>query len=293
MPGIDDPFDAINKQIPEYPTHPISRILELTLASMVLDAGANVHPVAGMLNAVRNFFSKKDAEARVQALLQVLESYVREHDQRIEELSAKTDSPEFIETLLVAVDHALRTANAEKIKRFALVLGHELLSDSDARSYEDAATQIRNLSELGEADIEVLSIFHAFQADLVSDTPILGAGWQFWGMIHGVTEEVAERGIPLDKFYSRCAKLNGYGLVHQVETGNTYFSTEGDGMSYTLASDAYLITHSGKELIDILGNSAELLVSADEYRKRVLTVSERMKAGFAEDYPPPYRLDTA
>lgn len=293
MPRIDDPFDAVNEQCPEHPTHPISRILECPPVSILIDVGAEMHPFAGMANAVRKFFSKGEAAARVKALLQVLEKYVRDHDQQIEELSTKMDSPEFVETLLVAVDETLRTANAEKIKRFALVLGHDLLSDGDARSYEDAATYIRTLSELGEADIEVLSILHAFQADLAHDASMPYPGRLFWGSMAGVKGEVAERGIPHDEFISRCSKLNGYGLVHKADYDDgPFLMPESDDMSYALETIGYLITRGGKKLMDILGNSPELLTLAGEHRKQVLDSIEQLKAGSLLSFPPPYRRRT-
>lgn len=281
MPGIDDPLDAVRKQYPEHATP----------ASLLIDVGAQLHPFAGMVNAVRAFFSKREAEARVKALLQAIEWYVRENERQIEELSDRVNSSEFIETLLGTVDRTLRTANTHKIRRFAQVLGHELISESDVCSYEDAAAYIKTLSELGEMDIKVLSVLHAFQSYLLTDagrSHKADAGRLFWGIMQGVYGEISERGITFEEYYSRCSKLNGYGLLHRVNSGPG-FSWSSNDMPYEIECDAHFITKSGKKLIDILGNDTGLLATADEHRKQVLIDIERLKAGTINSFPQPYR----
>jgi hypothetical protein len=277
MPGIDDPLDAVKKQYPE----------RSSLASVLIDVGSELHPFASMVNAVRNFFSKREAEERVKALLQALEWYVRQNERRIEDLSDKINAPEFIETLLVAADKTLHTANVEKIKRFARVLGHELISDNDTRSYEDAATYIRTLSELGEADIETLSLIHAFQIYALSseafDSHKSNWGWLFWGMMKGIYGEINRRSIHFDEFRSRCARLNSYGLLHRVsnDDGSGIWMKDSDDAAFEIESAGYLLARKGKKLIEILGSSPELLSAADEHRKQVqaeLDDRERHKA---------------
>lgn len=277
MPGIDDPLDAVKRQYPE----------STTPAGILIDVGAEMHPFAGMANAVRNFFSKREAEARVRALLQALEWYVREHERRIEEITDRTDSPEFIEALLVAVDKSLHTANVEKIKQFARVLGHELLSDGDARNYEDAAAYIRTLSELREADIEVLSIIHAFQSlprnNEGEDFPKTDKpGQLFWGVIEGINSEVARRAITTDDFFSRCSKLRACGLLHKAGVGASFWYSGGDDMPYEIEGGAYYITQSGRKLIEILGNSPELMAEAVLHRRKVLADIERRRIELEE-----------
>lgn len=282
MPGIDDPLDAVKNQYPA----------RSAVADALINAGAELHPFAGMVNAVRSFFSKKEAEARIEALLKALEWYVREHERRIEDLSEKTSSPEFIETLLVAADKALHASNVEKIKRFAYVLGHELLSGRDPRGYEDDAAYTRTLSELGEVDIQVLSVIQAFQSYLL-DNPTSHKGDRgrlFWGLMGGVYGELNERGIPYDEFFSRASKLNGYGLVHRVGSGaGFWWADDGGDMPYEIEGGAYFITSSGRKLIDIIGDSPDLLAAADEHREQVLADIEKLKAGTLNKFPQPYR----
>jgi hypothetical protein len=275
MTKIDDPLDAVKKQYPEHPSS----------MSVLIDVGSELHPFASMVNAVRNFFSKRQAEERVKALLQALEWYVRENERRIEDLSDQINAPEFIETLLVATRETLHTANVAKIKRFARVLGHELISDSDARSYEDAAAYIRTLSELGEADIETLALIAAFQAYVSSGEALSSYksnwGWLFWGMMKGIYGEIEKQSIPFDEFRSRCSKLNGYGLLHKVSNSSGTWWDSGNDASFEIESAGYYIAQKGKKLIHILGNNPELLAVANEHRRQVeaeLDDIERRKA---------------
>lgn len=291
MSGIDDPLEAVRKQYPE--RQPLVSVL-LDAGAVLLDAGAPLHPLGTLLNAVRNFFSKREAEARIGALLQNLEWYVRENERRVDDLSGKISSPEFIETLLVAADKTVHMVSAERIKRFASVLGHELVYGAgDSRGYEEAVAYVRTLSELGEADIEVLSILHAFQIYLLSDEAharTSDAGRLFWGMMTGVWGVAEERGISSAEYYSRCSRLNGYGLVHRVSSGQGFFGgAGGDDLPFEVEGGAHYITPAGKELIDILGNDPELLAAADEHRGRVLVDIERLKAREIDRFPQPYQ----
>lgn len=63
----------------------------------------------------------------------------------------------------------------------------------------------------------------------------------------------------------------------------------GDDLPYQLEGGAHYITRDGKKLMDILGNSPELLAVADEHRRQVLTDIERLKAGLIDRFPHPYR----
>jgi len=60
MAAIDDPIDAVKNQYPKYSSDPVD---------VLLDVVAESHPFAGMANAIRNFFSKREAGERVEALL--------------------------------------------------------------------------------------------------------------------------------------------------------------------------------------------------------------------------------
>jgi len=278
MPGIDDPIDAVKKQYLERPTGAD------VLMDVVTDVVAQLCLPVGMVKVLMNFVSKREAESKVELMLQAFEECLRDQGRRIEKFPNEMFSPEFIETMLVAAEKALRTANLEKIKRFGRVLGHEWISDGNARSYEDAADFIRILSELGEADIEVLSVIHAFQTDLVSDGASLsGLGLLYDGAMVGVRGGIAERGIESEEFFSRCSRLHGYGLLHRVRRGTFY------DQSYEVEGFDVLLTRNGKKLMEILGNSPELMAEAAEHHKKVQLDIERLNAGEIDSFPQPYR----
>src|SRR5258706_2139421 len=230
MSGIDDPIDAVKKQYPEQ---------SLSAVDVLLDVVAESHPFAGMANAIRDFFSKKEAEARVKALLEALEWLIREHEKRIDDLSERLNSPEFGEILLVAVNETLRTANVQKIKRFAKVLGNELISNNNPISTDDAAAYIRDLSELGEADISALSILHEFQRSISFDVLSTGSGPVLVENMRQILMEVRKRGMEREEFYLRCSKLGGYGLVLSIEKR---------GVGASPDSLIFLLSSSGKKI---------------------------------------------
>jgi len=236
MSGIDDPIAAAKKRYPE----PSSM---KNAAELLIDVAAQSSPFAGMANAIREFFSAKQASERVKALLDQLEWYIREHESRLDRLEEKMNAPEFIETLLVAVDESLHTANTEKIRCFAKVLGHELLHGGGAKSLENAAVYIRDLSELGEADIEVLSILHNFQRSLDLEYVARTGIPVVLEPMRLAVREAQKRGIPREELYFRLSRLAGYGLVLQMDKAR--FGASPDEF-------VFLTTSNGKNLIRIL-----------------------------------------
>src|SRR3972149_4636640 len=71
MPGIDDPLEAARKQ---YSGEPTDKALELVMA-----AAGTLHPLYGVVSAIREFFSKKSAEDRVREMFDVLASEINRH----------------------------------------------------------------------------------------------------------------------------------------------------------------------------------------------------------------------
>jgi len=153
------------------------------------------------------------------------------------------NSPEFIETVLVAVNETLRTARVERIKRFARVLSYELVYGNKVTTSEDATTYIRTLSELAEADLSVLSTMYQFQANLdLEYIALYGVPLILEPMRQTVIEAKA-RGILREELYSRCSCLTGYGLVLQMDKSR--FNASPDEF-------VFLLTSSGRKLIQIL-----------------------------------------
>jgi hypothetical protein len=249
MASIDDPIEATRKQ---YPEESKNQIFELSLA-----AASALSPAFGLVESILSHFSTKAAFERVEALLKTLEEEVRRHDRDLLSLKDRLRSPEFIQTLMVAVDYTARTADLRKVQRFAAVLADGLvLGDQSERLWEDAAAFIRDAAELGEADIQVLGVLYSIQGNLPSShlAPVqqdaAGKMFQlspdpnpFTELHEQVLNKVDEQHIPRDEFYSRCARLSGFGLVLEVPT-NVARQSPGDY--------CYRITVRGKRLAEIL-----------------------------------------
>jgi hypothetical protein len=162
---------------------------------------------------------------------------------KIEELELdQLQRTEAKEPVIAAVTEALLSPDVNKIKRFAAILGHEFLGKASKTDWENAATYIRELSQLGDDDIRVLRILHELQRsafighDQKPDQP------QFAGTMERALLTAERAGMSREDVYSRCARLNGFGLTLQMERPR--------GM---VAVDyVYRLTRQGKDLIDIL-----------------------------------------
>jgi hypothetical protein len=186
-----------------------------------------------------------------------LEDEVRRLGRDLQRLREQLRSPGFVETLITAVDYAVRTANLRKVRRFAAILADGLvLDDQSERRWEEATQFIRDVSELGEADIEVLKVLHSVQGNLSSSyfAPVqrdaTGKRSQlspdphpFIERLQQVLNRIDQLEVPRDEFYSRCARLSGFGLVLEVPR-EPQFQSPGDY--------CYRITLRGKRLVEVL-----------------------------------------
>jgi len=235
MSEIDDPIAAVKQQYPETATGPIS---------VMLDVLGALHPFAGVGNIFRQFISQAEQKARVRALFEAIEWYVREHDKKIEELALEKqlEKPEAKEAVIAAVTEALLSPDLNKIKRFAAILGHEFIGSGSTTEWEDAAAYIRALSQLGDNDIRVLRILHQQQRTAFIGHEQKPDQPQFARTMERILITAEQGGISREDVYSCCARVNGFGLTLQMERPR--------GM---VAVDyVYRLTRHGKHLIDIL-----------------------------------------
>ncbi len=142
MPGIDDPIDAVKKQYPEESSSPLE---------LILDVASKFDKFVGVVNTIRKQFSKDTAIEKVEALLTAFESTIRRSECDVQRISLKLESPEFVETLSVAVSESIRTSDRRKIARFGSILGYSVAEEGNPRSSEEASAYIRDLAQLGEA----------------------------------------------------------------------------------------------------------------------------------------------
>ena len=219
MSSIDDPIEAVRMQHREQP----DKILDI-----ILEIAGKLDPFTGVVSTIKKHFSQKEAAERVMALFKAHELVIRGLGKDIKDLEDRLQSPEYIEALIVAVHESLRTSNLRKVQRFASILGYELaLGKASLRTWEDAAAFIRDLAELGEADIQALKILDSVQSDLLDDEvkwPINVHSYDpnlFTVRHQRVLDLIDERGIQREEFYSRCSRLTGFGLTLEVPRNET------------------------------------------------------------------------
>jgi hypothetical protein len=235
--AIDNEFDAVHSQYDAQAPNPV--------VNLVLAAGEKVGLPVGPIIAIRDHFSNAAVKERVEALLVELERAVRRHDTSLQNLETQLTASGFREALLAAAAETSRVENERKIERFASVLGFELATpDQGTAAWDDATAFIRDLSQLGESDIEAMKLLYANQS-----TQSAGFGRVpldpnvYTRLLKQLLDSVDIAGIERDDFYSRCARLTGFGLILEVQRSDVRQSP---------SDYCFRLTARGKKLIQII-----------------------------------------
>jgi hypothetical protein len=236
MAGIDDPIEATKKQYPEESPSPLA---------VMIDVLEPWHPFAGMVAVFRQFTSHAKTSARVKALFEAFEWYIRRHEAKLEELTLEKqlELPAAKDAVIAAVTESIFTPDVDKIKRFGAILGYNFMGKKGRVHWERAAAYIRALSQLGDDDIKVLRILHDLQRGSfigAEQKPDLAA---IPRTMERALINAEKEGISREDTYSRCARLNGFGLTLQMERPR--------GMA-SAVDYVYRLTRQGKQLMDIL-----------------------------------------
>jgi hypothetical protein len=205
--AIDDELDAIREAYPDEPTSILRRILKLA---------SPVSFEAKIITTLLEVFSTDAKGERVNALLMALEKVVRRNEENLEKIDTLIRSPQFVETLLVAVHESLNTINLNKVERFAHVLGNTLCREKEETNWEETAAFIRDLAQLTEEDIIALRILDDVTGDLARSLSNLHTPDPFTRINKELLIEIHKRGVHPDDFYSRCSRLSGFGLTLPV-----------------------------------------------------------------------------
>lgn len=236
MPGIDDPIDAVKKQYADKPS---------TALEVILEVAGKFYPLVGLASIIQKFFSKQAASERVTALFEAIEFEVRRQEKELKEIVDKIESPEFVETLIVAVNETLQSASKKKVARYAAVLGYSLTAESSAVSWEDVSAYIIDLSQLGESDLEALKILYSAQSKALSEGNFSTDPNPFTALLGDVHKAVDQFGMSRDEFYSRCSRLGGFGLCLEVQRNDVRMGP-GD--------HCFRLTGRGKKLISMISH---------------------------------------
>jgi hypothetical protein len=235
MGGIDDPIEAVKKQYPEERPGPLA---------IMLDILGPWHPFSGMLAAFRQFTSQAETTARVKALFEAFEWYVRRHEAKLEELALERqlEIPAAKEAVIAAVTESVFTADINKVKRFGAILGHNFVGNKGRPDWERATAYIRALSQLGDDDIKILRILYDLQRDRFTGIEQKPDKAALPKTMERALINAERQGTSREYTYSRCARLNGFGLTLQMERPRGL-----GGVDYV-----YRLTRHGKHLMDIL-----------------------------------------
>jgi hypothetical protein len=230
---IDDPYHMIEQQHKEESDPIFEKVMELF---------SQIEPMVGVVNTIRKVFSKDASIARVNALLGFLIPEVRRIEGETDKLTKRLESPELAETVIVTINETIRTTDLEKIRRFAAILGHTLTTERKT-SWDDAAAYIRDIAQLGDRDIKALQILYSVQKDLFLGRNLALDPKSYTEKNGEVLKLAHESGMPRDDFYSRCSRLNGFGLAIEVQRNDARVSPN---------DHCFRLTTRGRELVSII-----------------------------------------
>lgn len=174
-----------------------------------------------------------------------LEKTVRQHGKTLADLEVQWSTSGFREALFTATVQATLVENQAKIQRFARVLGFELATpDMGMAAWDDAAAFIRDIAQLGESDIEALRLLYENQSGISAGfgrVPLDPNAYteRLQDLLVGVDQAHIDR----DDFYSRCARLTGFGLVLEVQRNDRRQAP---------ADHCFRLTARGRKLIQII-----------------------------------------
>lgn len=121
-------------------------------------------------------------------------------------------SPRFTDAVIAAAEETTRTANADKILRFGLVLANGCDPEIDVSDDADLSSFIRDVSQLSELDLRTLQIVASTaRADILLESDVPDSTDNMLGqhLIAAAAREKLER----DDFYSHAYRLVGFGLL--------------------------------------------------------------------------------
>jgi hypothetical protein len=215
---IDDPVDASFEAWPEEPGGLGKKANELALSFSGL-----VFPPAKVWKILKDQFAGPSRFARIEYLftavrmqLKILESQNAVAREQLAAIEEKLETPQFSEAVSAACEEAARTTNVEKIEQFASILVSSLTPNQWADPDEDIAAMIRDIAQLGDKDIRVLSMLQTVHASAIASSPNLYEPDAFSRETAALMRDVRSSGIHSDDFLSTCERLRGFGLAAEV-----------------------------------------------------------------------------
>jgi hypothetical protein len=243
--AIDDPLAATASQYPEQQKNKVGE-LALELAGVALWQFK-------IFNILRSRILGDYGLERVKALFNALQGEFHRDKQRVEKaqrdieaLKQKINSPEFVDSLVLAADEAQRTQSERKIECLGAVLANALLSEDDEIvAGDDLVGYIRDLSSLTQGDVQALQFLGDVFKDPIGQRPEMDDPNDFTMLMGSYLRGITAMSVHHDDFYSRCSRLTGFGLATEVERSPTRM---------TLKDHCFRPTRRGLRLIKLLAS---------------------------------------
>jgi hypothetical protein len=239
MGKIDDPLDQTEFQ---HRDEGVARGLTILLnfAAPVVSLLSQEFGALATLGAfATQFTAQHRLDSRARALQEGLREAYGDLESRQESIEKKVVGPEAEEAITVAVRNALNSARLDKAHRFGRIIGATLAED--APNWREAAEFIRTLEEFSDSDLEALRILWNNQRSayrvITNDRREMSTDANdFTGKWKDILEQASKQSITKDDWYSRCARLSGFGLTALVQSNAAHQGP--DAMCYRLTGRA-------------------------------------------------------
>jgi hypothetical protein len=248
---IDDPVEASFEAWPPDSSDLGERVSNLALSF----TGIKFVP-AKVFQILKDQFANGSRFQRIEYLFvairlgfQGVQSEFGEVAEQIKAVNAKLAGEQFREAVAVACEEAARAASKKKIEQMAAVLVGCVRPSAWAAPDEDIATMIRDIAQLGDRDIQVLSILATVHAGAVSHMPDLEDPHQFSKETPTLRTAITDSGIHRDDFLSSCERLRGFGLGAEVLRNTSHMGPE---------DFCYRPTRRGLLLLEYLKNAVKV-----------------------------------
>jgi hypothetical protein len=212
---IDDPLNASEDAWPEEPEGLGEKFGELALRFLGL-----VLSPATIVKILKDQFFPANKAARIKYLFDAMAIKLKDVEakcagsrEKLAEIRARLEEPAFQSAVATACEEAARSNDFERIKRFALVLASAPTPDKWSTDGDDIATFIRDLSRLGERDIQVLNGLCMAFGGIMLNNPDLTDSSIFTSNNQGLENVIMQQTLHRDDFYSTFGRLIGFGLA--------------------------------------------------------------------------------
>ncbi len=156
--------------------------------------------------------------------LKMLESQIGAAREQVKAVQGKLESERFSEAASVACEEAVRSTSSKKIGQFASVLVGSLTPNQWTDPSEDIGLMIRDIAQLGEKDLRVLSILRQVHNAAIETAPNLYEPDAFSRETHTLNQAIGVNGFHPDDFLSTCERLRGFGLAAEVPRNTSHMA---------------------------------------------------------------------